>query len=126
MDRDGDHRYDYNNILIYDDWDNKNSGGFNNPYSNSDPITNTVNLLEDWSDKTLIIHGSIVHFGSNYNFMADNLENSSINDDQIAWIIKDENNSANIVSIIYDSNLATTSFQPPFTPLIGQIINVGR
>ncbi len=125
VDRDGDHRYDYNNNLIYDDWNEKYSGGFNNPYNSSNPNANTKNLLGNWSGNTLIIYGSIVHLGSNYNFMADNLDNSGISDYQIAWIRSDNNSSANLVNI-YNPDLATPSGQPPFTPLIGQIINVGR
>jgi len=50
-DRDEDHDYDFNNGLIYDDWDNKTAAGFNNPANSSNPWANCDDLLERHHDK---------------------------------------------------------------------------
>ena len=118
VDRNEDHRYDYNSALIYDDWDNKTASGFNNPANSSDPWANCDDLLEAWSGQTLTKFGSTVHL--NGGEMADNLDNSGISDDQIAWVRK-LGYSAPTRVYSYDPDLATSTGQPPFTPLIGNI-----
>ncbi|MFC1508516.1 hypothetical protein ACFL60_02390 [Candidatus Omnitrophota bacterium] len=125
VDRDGDHRYDYDNSVIYDDWDAKDSYSFNEPYSSGNPGANTSNLLEDWTGMTLTITGSIIHLGSNYVHMAENLDNSGITDDQIAWV-RQSNSGSGTRNVIYNPDLATSEGEPPFTPRIGQITNWGR
>ena len=125
VDRDGNHRYDYDNSVIYDDWDAKTSMSFNSPYNSGNPGANTSNLLDDWAGMTLTITGSIIHLGSNYNYMADNLDNSEITDDQIAWI-RQTNSGSGARTVIYNQDLGTAEGEPPFTPRIGQITNWGR
>ncbi len=118
VDRNGDHRYDQNNVLIYDDWDHKTAATFNNPVNPSDPWANCDDLLESWSGKTLTKLGSTVHL--NGGIMADNLDNSGITADQIAWVRK-LGYAAPTRVYMYDPDLATAAGQPPFTPLIGHI-----
>lgn len=118
VDRNGDHRYDYNNGLIYDDWDNKTAAGFNDPANPSDPWANCDDLLENWSGRTLTKLGAVVHL--NGGTMANNLNNSGITADQIAWVRKLGYSPPTRV-YMYDPDLATPGGQPPFTPLIGHI-----
>lgn len=120
VDRDGDHRYDNNSVLIYNDWDHKTKAGFNIPYSDQDPWANCDDLLENWSGKYLRKLGSTVHLNSSYGIMCSNLNNSGITDDQIAWVRKTAYSPPTRI-YEYDSALATPSGQPPFTPLIGHI-----
>jgi hypothetical protein len=118
VDRDGDHRYDFNNGLIYDDWNHKTATGFNNPVSSSDPWANCDDLLENWGSKTLTKLGSTVHL--NGGVMTPNLDNSGIQADELAWVRKTGYNPPNRV-YLYDPDLGTSAGQPPFTPLIGHI-----
>lgn len=117
-DRDEDHRYDYNNTLIYDNWNNKTAAGFNDPANVNDPWANCDDLLENWSGITLTKLGSVVHLTGGT--MAANLDNSGITADQIAWVRK-LGYSAPTRVYKYDTDLATAGGQPPFTPLIGSI-----
>ena len=118
VDRDGNHRYDYNNGLIYDDWDHKTAAGFNIPANDQDPWANCDDLLENWSGKTLTKLGSTVHL--NGAEMAANLDNSGIQPDQLQWVRKTGYSPPTRV-YLYDPDLATPGGQPPFTPLIGHI-----
>ncbi len=118
VDRDGDHKYDFNNGSIYDDWDHKTATGYNDPANPNDPWANCDDLLENWSGKTLTKLGSVVHLTGGT--MAANLDNSGITADQIAWVRKTGYVPPNRV-YLYDPDLATPSGQPPFTPLIGHI-----
>jgi hypothetical protein len=117
-DRDNNHRYDFNNGLIYDDWDHKTATGFNNPVDSGDPWANCDDLLENWGGFTLTKLGSTVHL--NGAEMADNLDNSGIQPDQLHWVRKTGYNPPTRV-YMYDPDLATPAGQPPFTPLIGHI-----
>ncbi len=118
VDRDDDHRYDFNGGKIYDDWDNKTASGFNNPSSSNDPWANCDDLLEDWSGKTLTKLGSTVHL--NGGVMTPNLDNSGLQLDEIAWVRR-TGYKPPVRVYLYDPDLATASGQPPFTPLIGHI-----
>ena len=122
VDRDGDHKYDYpdNTQLIYDDWNLKTASGFNYPDYCNNPIANCEDLLEKWSGAVLTIEGSIIHLGASYDVMANNLDNSGILEDQIAWV-RNTGYSAPTLVFTYDSNLATPAGKPPFTPLVGHI-----
>ncbi len=118
VDRDGDHRYDNNNGLIYDNWNNKTAAGFNLPSSSEDPWANNDDLLENWSGKTLTKFGSTVHLEGAV--MAVNLNNSGIQPGELAWVRRTGYSPPTRV-YTYDPALATPSGQPPFTPLIGHI-----
>ena len=119
-DRNGDNHYDYNGGIMYDPESPKTAAGYRNPYNSDDPWANCDDLLEKWSGKVLTKFGSVVHLGSSNDIMADNLDNSGIQDDQIAWIRK-TGYSPPTRNYLYDPDLATPSGQPPFTPLIGHI-----
>jgi hypothetical protein len=118
VDRDGNHRYDYNNGLIYDDWDHKTAAGFNVPANSEDPWANCDDLLENWSGKILLKLGSTVHL--NGAVMAENLDNSGIQAGQLHWVRKTGYSPPTRV-YMYDPDLASPGGQPPFTPLIGHI-----
>ncbi|MHB9027396.1 MAG: pilus assembly PilX N-terminal domain-containing protein [Candidatus Latescibacterota bacterium] len=118
VDLDGNHRYDFNNTLIYDDWDHKTAAGFNNPANPNDPWANCDDLLENWNGKTLTKLGSTVHL--NGGVMTPNLDNSGLQPDEIAWVRK-TGYSPPVRVYLYDPDLATPAGQPPFTPLIGHI-----
>jgi hypothetical protein len=118
VDRNNDHRYDFNNQLIYDDWDHKTAIGFNNPAYDSDPWANCDDLLENWSGKTLTKLGSTVHL--NGAVMAANLDNSGMLADQLPWVRK-TGYAPPTRAYSYDPDLATPAGQPPFTPLIGHL-----
>lgn len=117
-DRDGDHRYDDSNRLIYDDWNNKTAAGFNNPDDSSDPWANCDDLIEDWGGRTLTKLGSTVHLGGAT--MTANLDNSGISTGELGWVQRTAYNPPNRV-YSYDPDLSTPSGQPPFTPLVGHI-----
>ena len=119
-DRDDDHRYDYNNGNIYDDWDNKTAAGFNNPANSSNPWANCDDLLERWSGRTLTKYGSVVHMGSSYDIMCPNLNNSGIADDEIAWV-RATGYRPPTRNYSYDPDLGSAGGQPPNTPMIGHI-----
>lgn len=119
VDRDGDHRFDFNSGLIYDDWDHKTAAGFHNPANLNDPCANCEDLLENWAGKTLARKGSIIHMNSA--IMAQNLNNDVIQANELYWVrnmgyIPPLNNS-----FTYDPDLATPASLPPYTPLIGHI-----
>ena len=138
-----DHIWDFGGYAMYDDWDHKTAAGFNNPYSASSsdpdyrnpdnspsdnlvdagaPRANMDDLLEDWGSmspkKKLKIFGSVVHLCGG--IMCPNLDNSGITADQIAWIRRYGYWPPDRI-YSFDSDLATPTGQPPFTPLIGQI-----
>ena len=120
VDVDGNHKYDDSNRNIYDDWDNKNAGGFNNPDDSSDPLANTDDLLENWGGLTLTKLGATIHLGGAT--MADNLDNSDVTpaNGKLAWVQRTGYDAPNRV-YTYDSDLTNPATQPPFTPLIGHI-----
>ena len=110
VDRDGDHQYDESSRNIYDDWNNKTSGGFNNPNNSGDPWANTDDLLEDWGGETLTKFGSTVHLGGAV--MAQNLDNSGIQPGELAWIQR-TGYQPPIRVYTFDPDLATPAGQPP-------------
>jgi len=118
VDRNDDHRYDANNGIIYDNWDQKTAATFHNPVNSSDPWANCDDLLEKWSGFTLTKLGSTVHLSGGV--MAANLDNSGITEDQIPWVRK-LGYAAPTRVYMYDPDLSTAAGQPPFTPLIGHI-----
>jgi hypothetical protein len=120
VDRDQNNRYDYNNAVIYNPESPKTAAGFNNPYNSGNPWANCDDLLENWGGKTLTKYGSVVHLGESYDVMCPNLDNSGIQDDQLAWV-RTLGYSPPTRVYMYDPDLATPGGQPPFTPLIGHI-----
>jgi len=118
VDRDGDHRYDDSNRLIYDDWENKTSAGFNNPDDSGDPWANCDDLIEDWGGRTLTKFGSTVHLEGAV--MAANLDNAGIQPGELAWVQRTGYRPPTRI-YMYDPDLGSPSGQPPFTPLIGHI-----
>ena len=118
VDRDGDHKYDWSGIDIYDDWEDKTSAGFNNPNDSDDPWANCDDFIEDWGGRTLTKFGSTVHLEGAV--MAEHLNNSGIQPGELAWVQRTGYSPPTRI-YMYDPNLATPAGQPPFTPLIGHI-----
>lgn len=127
-DRDGDNHYDINNGVIYSPESPKTAAGwhdapapvYGSKTNDRDPWANCDDLLENWSGITLTKFGSVVHLCSTTDLMAANLDNSGIQDDQIAWVRMTGYRPPTRV-YMYDPDLATPAGQPPFTPLIGHI-----
>ena len=117
-DRDDNNRYDWSGIIRYNPESPKTAAGYNDPNNSGDPWANCDDLVENWSGKTLTKYGSVVHLDGAT--MCPNLDNSGLQDDELAWVQKTGYSPPTRV-YMYDPDLATPAGQPPYTPLIGHI-----
>ena len=117
-DRDDDNRYDYSNITQYNPESPKTAAGYSNPNSSGDPWANCDDLLERWTSKNLTKYGSVVHLDGAT--MCPNLDNSGIQDDELAWVQKTGYRPP-VRIYMFDPDLSTPGGQPPYTPMIGHI-----
>lgn len=84
-----------------------------------DAWANTDQMLETWgSSRTLVKRGSIVHM--QFADMADDVWNSTLTDEQIAWV-KHSSYSPPRRDYGYDPSFAGMSGQPPFAPLVSRL-----
>jgi hypothetical protein len=93
--------------------------GFPDDPTAGDAWANTDHLLESWgASRTLMKRGSIVHL--QFANMADDVSNSGIRPDQIAWT-KHAAYDPPDRDYAYDPSLAFAAGQPPFAPLVSKL-----